>query len=185
MNCFILKSNERMRKGVPWNVVVGFVNDFAQKVRIEPTQESIRKGHLEWMIPDTAHNRAMAAGNYSAYLQIETEQQLASNPVADQKAKIELDEVKTENIDLKSQMQVMMDKIAKLEENANANADAVPLVDGDSDITETTEATEDKPLNPNEIKKLKDELKVKLTAKGLTYPPTATLPMLQDLAKDL
>jgi len=174
MNCFILKSNERMRKGVPWNAIAGFVNDFAQPVKLEPTKESIRNGHLEWLVPDVAHNRAMVAGNYSAYITIETDKQLSANPAADQKSKIELDSVKTENIDLRANMQELMKKIEKFEEKAEANADAVPLVKGLK-----------KQLNNNEIKKEKDALKRKLTAKGKIYPPTASLTVLQDLVKEL
>jgi hypothetical protein len=163
MKVFILKSNERLREDVPWNVISCMQNDFQTRIHIEPTQVSIKKRWLAWLIPDNPYNRMQAANLYSAYSVLESDIQVSQGNTHDP----ELEAEKKKSAELQK----------KLDELNNPKTPEAPK--------EPEKEDSNKSMNNMEKKKAKDALKAKLNAAGKTFPPTASLPMLQDLAAGL
>lgn len=71
MSIFILKSCKPLGKGVPWKVIPHLKDENLIDIQVNPTQESINKGLLEWIIPDVPYNRSQIKKLYSKYEVIE------------------------------------------------------------------------------------------------------------------
>lgn len=157
---FILKADKPQHKLVPWHMIKHLKDDHMNPIDVAPTPESIEKGHLEWIIPDTAFNRSFIHAHYRKYQTIEAEAGTINiiNPqLADDELKLE----KEKNADLQRQI----DKL-----NA-VNCHIDPSNDNEK-------------LSPKDIVKLKTKIKEKLTALGVkNLPEKATLKEWEELLK--
>jgi len=147
------------------------------RIRLDPTPLSIEKRWLEWMVPDNAYNRMMAANHYGSYRLIESDIDMTGNANASEEALIK---AQSENDTLKDTLKEMQDKLSSLSKPIDPKADVEK-----TGTTEIPPNPDEKPLNNMQKKEAKDALKAKLNAAGKTFPPTASLPMLQELAAGL
>ena len=74
MSIFILRASKPLAKGVPWHVIPHLKDENDHPLKVLPTTESIKAGHLEWPIPDISYNRVHIKQYYSNFEVIEADE---------------------------------------------------------------------------------------------------------------
>ena len=139
--------------GTAWYVLPKFKDAGGSDLRPEPTEVSKTAGHLEWCIPDNAHNRAHVAKHYGHFSI-------------------------SKNSTIKDVVSEVMGELPEEEEFMDTSDN--DEVSEEVAIDQLNPSTSKK-LNPMQVKELKADISEQLTGIGIDVPKNPTLKVLQEL----
>ena len=181
---FILRSNRELVPGQAYYAIPGLKSELLEPLgKLNPTEASIVTRTLEWVIPNTPHNRAWVARHYSHFKVLKLEEKQEMPPPA-------------EVVVRRMPGRPLMKKATTVEEapaepSPEDPEDRGPEIEGGPEgapetLEEAPDGMEDffiTPKDPNEIKTLKASILVKLNELGVAAPKNSTLKTLQELLK--